>query len=143
MAHSGNEAPIFEGSLEERELIGLPSNYLPQAPGVLFAGRKMLRYAGCVAGRCCPSGWERVERGYFIKYLGDYRLMVSQFGRVRDRRFAVERMDFVTDEQQALTFAFQHVPVWAHTRREAMFLAEHYIRPAALHLVGCCWTKVR
>jgi hypothetical protein len=132
------DAPIIEG-FEYRDVVGLPRGYMVQAPGVLFAAQKMLWHAGCVSGKRCPTGWDKAEPGFYHKWQGNYLLMVSRFG---DRQWAVERIDFTNNERQALTFAFQYVPVWGRTRREAMFLAEFYTRPFGLQLVGCCWADV-
>jgi hypothetical protein len=127
---------------EERALTAMPANYLACAPGALFAGKKMLRYAGCVSGRRCPPAWTRRHPGVYRYSLGQHILQVRQCGDWRSRCWTVERIHWIDEALEALVFAVQHVPVWGRTRREAMFLAEYYSRPAALQLVGCCWKKV-
>jgi hypothetical protein len=66
-------------------------------------------------------------------------LLVRQCGDYRTNRWTIERKNTFAGELQALVFAFEHVPVWGHSRREAMFLAEYYRHDQALQLVGCCW----
>ena len=133
---------IFEPLLE-RNLVVIPPNYLPDAPGVLFAGRTMLKYAGCVSGVRCPNGWEKFDAGDYRRYPRRYEqfdiLRVRQSGNWRTRHWAVERVDSTTNEFQALVFGIGYVPVWAHSRRQAIFLAERYHTALALQLVGCCW----
>lgn len=141
MARPRIDDPIFDEPLLERSSVEIPPNYLSNAPGVLFPGRKMLHFAGCVSGKSCPFGWEKVRPGVSVKFLRDHTLRVRQSGNWRSRWWAVERVDRMTREVEALVFAFQEVPVWGHTRRQAMFLAEFYQAAAALQLVGCCWKK--
>jgi hypothetical protein len=68
-------------------------------------------------------------------------LRVRQSGDWRTKRWAVERIDSCTDYLETLVFGFEYVPVWARSRREAMFLAEFYEDDDKLQLVGCCWKK--
>jgi hypothetical protein len=141
--------PIFDEPLLERSSVAMLPNYFPDTPGVLFAGGKMLKYAGCVSGARCPYGWEKIVAGVYVRHPRYYEkvgqfdtLRVRQSGDWRTRRWAVERFDsFSRNDSQALVFGLGYVPVWAHSRREAMFLAEFYQSDDALQLVGCCWKK--
>jgi len=146
MTRSTANDPIFDEPLLERSSVEMPPNYFPDAPGVLFPGRKMLKYAGCVSCARSPYGWEKREPGVYVRHLrydkiGQFdTLRVRQSNDWRTRRWAVERFDNCTrNSLQALVFGLGYVPVWAHSRREAMFLAEYYQHDHALQPVGCCW----
>jgi hypothetical protein len=146
MTRAGPNDPIFDEPLLERSCVVMPPNYFPHAPGVLIAGRKMLQYTGCVSWSRCPYGWEKREPGDYVRCLrydktGQFdTLRVRQSGDWRTNRWAVERFDSCSrNSLQALVFGLGYVPVWAHSRREAMFLAEFYEDDHALQLVGCCW----
>jgi hypothetical protein len=133
---------IFGPFLERREVV-MPPNYFPYAPGVLLAGPRMLKLAGCKPRVSCPDGWERRNPGVYRRYPGWNEfdtLQVRQSGDWRTKRWAVERVDYSTGKlRAALVFAIDNVPVWAQSRREAMFLAEFYRKDHAHLLVGCCW----
>ena len=141
---------IFGPFLERREVV-MPPNYFPYAPGVLLAGPRMLKLAGCKPGVPCPSCWERgANPGVWVRCRLPFEkverygnLQVRQSGDWRTKRWAVERVDYSTGKIRALVFVIDSVPVWAQSRREAMFLAEFYREDHALHLVGCCWKNPR
>jgi hypothetical protein len=135
MTCTTSDSPIF-GPFLDRSLLDLPADYFPDAPGVLFAGPKMLKYAGCKTGARAPSGWQRTYGpGARLRFLcpremvgrAENMLLVRQCGDYRTNRWTIERKNTFAGELQALVFAFEHVPVWGHSRREA------------LQLVGCCW----
>jgi hypothetical protein len=138
---------LLFGPFLDRGLVAIPPNYLPHAPGVLFAGPRMLKYAGCKSGVRCSYSWERIEPGVYVYWLpyekveGYDTLRVRQSGDWRSKHWAVERIDSCTGDLQALVFAIETIPIWAHSRREAMFLAEFYRKDHALRLVGCGWAK--
>lgn len=140
MARCRADDPLFDPLLE-RSSIAIPPDYLPSAPGILFAGRRMLCYAGCVSGKRCPPDWIKREPGVYLKSLGNYIFRVRQSGDWGTRRWAVERIHWLSEELEALVFPFQYVPIWGRTRREAIFLAEYYQSDQALKLVGCCWKQ--
>jgi hypothetical protein len=137
------------GPFLERSEVAIPPNYLPRAPGVHLAGPRMLKLAGCVRRKRSPYGWERHNPGVYRRYPRWNEkvepfdtLQVRQSGDWRTKRWAVERIDYSTGKlRAALVFflPFQIVPIWARSRREAMFLAEFYREDHALQLVGCCW----
>jgi hypothetical protein len=134
------------GPFLERSEVVMPPNYLPRAPGVQLAGPRMLKLAGCVRRKRCPYGWEKIVPGVYMRYPRWHEEVepwdtsrVRQSGDWRTRRWAVERVDYSTGKFQALVFAFDSIPIWAQSRREAMFLAEFYREDHALQLVGCCW----
>jgi hypothetical protein len=138
--------PLFGPFLERSEVVISP-DYLPHAPGVQFAGPRMLKLAGCTPGMPCPLDWERAGAGVYKRVLlssenadGYVVLQVRQSGYAK--RWAVERRNPWTKDVQALVFAFGDVPIWAQSRREAMFLAEFYRKDHALQLVGCYWRTI-
>jgi hypothetical protein len=136
--------PIFDEPLLERCSVGMPPNYFPDIPGVLFAGRKMLDYAGCVSRARCPYGWKKRELGVYVRHLRyDEQFdtsRVQQSGGWWSNGWQVERFDSCSpNDFQVLVFGLEYVPIWGHSRREAMFLAEYYRHDQALQLVGCCW----
>jgi hypothetical protein len=146
MARRAPDDLIFDGPLLERSLAGVPPDYFPNAPGVLFPGRKMLKYARCVPGMRCPSGWDKTNAGVYVRHphwgeeIGSFDTLRVRQSDVRTKRWAVERFtSFSPRDFQALVFGLGYVPIWAHSRREAMFLAEYYRHEQALQLVGCCW----
>jgi len=136
--------PIFDEPLLERGPASMPPNYFPDAPGVLFAGRKMLKYAGCVSWLSPSFGWQRIIADDYRKYLRRFEqfdvLRVRQSGGWWSNGWVVERFNSCSPKDfQVLVFGLGYVPVWAHSRRQAMFLAEYYRHEQALLLVGCCW----
>jgi hypothetical protein len=138
---------LIFGPYLERNLVEIPADYLPHAPGVQLAGPRMLKYAGCKSGISCPYGWDRIEPGVYVWFLGHHEkegydaLRVRQSGNWRSKRWAVERIDTFTGHVEAIVF-FHDVPIWAQSRREAMFLAEFYRKDHALQLVGCYWKNI-
>jgi hypothetical protein len=138
---------LIFGPFLERSEVAIPPNYLPRAPGVHLAGPRMLKLAGFKPGVSCPDDWGRHIPTVYRRYPRPNEkvepcdtLQVRQVGRTK--RWAVERLDYLTKGKlRALVFflPFQIVPIWAQSRREAMFLAEFYREDHALQLVGCCW----
>lgn len=139
---SHNDDQLFDEPLLERHLTTMPPDYLREAPGALFAGRKILRHAGCVAGKHSPSGWLKPQTGSGHKPWGEYVLQTRQCGDCRSRRWTLERAHYIRGELEALVFAFQSVPIWGHSCREAMFLVEFFQHDHALRLVGASWKHV-
>jgi hypothetical protein len=108
----------------------------------------MLKYAGCVSWMRCPHGWDKIDAGVYVRYprwreeVGRFDTLRVRQSAVRTKRWAVEHFNsFSPKDFRALVFGFGYVPVWAQSRREAMFLAEFYQSDEALQLVGCCWKK--
>jgi hypothetical protein len=71
-------AHLFE--FVERSVTEMPADYLPEAPGVMFAGEDMLRAAGYVPGSNRPRGWCRLRPGNYRRYVGEHILTVRQCG---------------------------------------------------------------
>jgi hypothetical protein len=138
---------LLFGPFLERSEVVMPRNYLPHAPGVQLAGPRMLKLAGCKSGARCPYGWVKIVPGCYVRFLDHHEreeydvLQVRQSGDWRSKRWTVERVDTCTGDLEALVFLFEDVPIWAQSRREAMFLAEFYRNYHALQLVACHWKK--
>jgi hypothetical protein len=136
---------LIFGPFMERSSVEIPPNYLQNAPGVLFAGPRMLKLAGCKPGVSCPDGWTNFKPGVWVRYMRpreSHTLQVRQSGNHRTKRWAVERIDGCTLELEALVFLLLDVPIWANSRREAIFLAEFYRSAQAARLVNCNWKQV-
>ena len=139
---------LFEpnGFLDRNEA-GLPPDYCPDAQGIQFAGRGMLKRAGCTSRARRPSRWQKI--GYKdlrkdVRFLDRHEAKVDGYDRLQVRQidrckaWVVERVD-LTDEYQTLTIF--DVPIVARSRREAMFLAEFFLEAHARLLVGCAWRR--
>ena len=131
--------PLFE--FVERGETEMPADYLPEAPGVMFAGEDMLSAAGYVPGSNRPQGWRRLWPGNYRKYVGKHVLMVRQSGGARSERWTIERLD-EDYKTEALVFPFGNVPIFARKYQAAMRLAEHCY-PMPRPPVAGCWQVAR
>jgi hypothetical protein len=132
-------ARLFE--FVERGETEMPADYLPEAPGVMFAGEDMLRAAGYVAGSNRPHGWGRLWPGNYRKYVGEHILMVRQCGGPRSEHWTIERLD-EDHKTEALVFPFACAPIFARKYQAAMRLAE-YCYPITRPPVAGCWVVAR
>jgi hypothetical protein len=128
-------------SFVERGETELPTDYLPKAPGVIFAGEHMLREAGYVAGSNRPRGWRRLWPGNYRKYVGKHILMVRQCGGPMSEHWTVERLD-EDYNTEALVLPFGPAPIFTRQYQSAMRLAE-YCYPIPRPPVAGCWQPAR
>ena len=123
-----NVAPqVFERDVD-RSQISWPYPYWQDTPGVLIAGKDMLRAAGDAPGAADPYGWSPGAGGFEKPACnGIHTLRVNQWGDfwVPERSIKLIIRRHKLQEIQALVFAFGQVPIWTHTRGAAMRLAEH------------------
>jgi hypothetical protein len=115
----------------------MPADYLPQAPGVMFANEDILNGAGYLPGSSRPKGWLKNQPGNYTKRVGKHVLQVRQCGDSRSVHWTVERFEFWDFKWiEALVFPFGHVPIWARTRQAAIRLAEHCYPVPCLPIAG-------
>jgi hypothetical protein len=128
----------------DRGAIDMPADYLPDAPGVMFAGEDILSAAGYVPGSIRPPGWIKHQPGCYRKRVGKHVLQVRQCGNSRSTHWTIERfedLDFKWIE--ALVFSFGNAePIWARAYQAAMHLAE-YCYPIARPPVFASWEVAR
>ena len=154
-SYSDEAAPkIFECDLD-RAQAGMPDYFIPEAPGVLLAGKDMLIAAGDVPGAPEPAGWSPGvplmpgEDGRRAWEAADFEKPSSDGERIlRAKRFGKfwmpERSIRVTigrgqlREVHALVFAFGNAPIWTRDRQAAMRLAE-YCDPIPAAPVAGLW----
>jgi hypothetical protein len=132
-------ARLFE--FVERGETEMPADYLPEAPGVMFAGEAMLSAAGYIPGSNRPRRWCRIGPGNYKKYVGKHTLMVRQCGGPRSEHWTIERLD-EDYNTEALVFPFGHAPIFARSFQAAMRLAE-YCYPIPRPPVAACWKVAR
>jgi hypothetical protein len=121
----------------------IPEDYLPQAPGVMFANEDILNGAGYLPGSSRPKGWSEHQPGCYRKRVGEHVLQVRQCGNSRSTHWTIERVEPWADKGiEALVFPFGHVPIWARTRQAAIRLAEHCYPVPCLPVAGC-WEVAR
>jgi hypothetical protein len=139
---------LFECDID-RSRTKLPDNYLPDAPGVLIAGKDMLRAAGYVPRSYHPHGWTPGEPGTFLRRHSPHsghKLWVRKCGKF----WIIERsMDLNAGHRrdiEALIFASGLRPICTRTYKAAMWLAEHCdpipCAPLAGHWVGVCLVRM-
>jgi hypothetical protein len=123
--HSNVVAPLlFE--FVDRAAIEMPADYLPAAPGVMFAGEDVLSAAGYVPGSNRPRGWHQHLPGDYRKPLGEHVLVVRQSGNARSERWTIERVEPCADKGlEALVLPVRRAPIWARTYQAAMRVAEY------------------
>jgi hypothetical protein len=127
----------------DRDATGMPADYLPDAPGVMFAGEEFLRAAGHAPKSNGPHGWLREQPGNYRKPVGEHVLQVRQCGNSRSNHWTVERWSLWDDQGiEALVSSGENVPIWARTRQAAMRLAE-YCYPIARAPVAGHWEVAR
>jgi hypothetical protein len=127
----------------DRGAIEMPADYLPDAPGVMFAGEDVLSAAGYVPGSNRPRGWLRHLPGDYRKPVGKHALVVRQCGNARSERWTVERVEPWADKGiEALVYSPGRAPIWARTYQAAMRLAE-YCYPIPRPPVSACWEVAR
>jgi hypothetical protein len=115
----------------------MPADYLPSAPGVMFANEDVLSGAGYVSGSIRPKGWHKHQPGNYRKRVGNHVLLVRQCRDARCAHWTIERYGFWEFKWvEALVFPFGHVPIWARTRQAAMRLAEHCCPVPCLPVAG-------
>jgi hypothetical protein len=125
--------------LDRRET-AMPADYLPTAPGVLFAGQELLSAAGYIPGSSRPSGWSRPLPGDYRKRVGKHVLEVRQCGNSGSNDWTIERYEFFDYKgMEALVFlAGDYMPIWARTYQAAMRVAE-YCYPIARPPIAGRW----
>ena len=115
--------PLFE--FVERGETKIAADYLPKAPGVIFAGKDTLTAAGYVPGANRPRGWTQLWPGNYRKKVARHVLMVRQCGGARSEHWTIERIDDFNFDTEALVFPFGPAPMFARNHQAAMRLAEH------------------
>jgi hypothetical protein len=121
----------------------MTKDYLPAAPGVMFAGEDVLSAAGYVPGSNRPRGWHRHVPGDYRKPVGEHVLVVRQSGNARSDRWTIERVEPWADKGlEALVFTARCAPIWTRTYQAAMRLAE-YCYPIARPPVAGRWEVAR
>ncbi len=139
----GKAAPhLFE--FVDRNKTDMPADYLPSAPGVMFAGEDILNGIGHVPGSYRPRGWLRHLPGDFRKPVGEHVLVVRQCGNPRSVHWTIERIEHWADKGiEALVLTFGHgEPIWARTYQAAMCVAE-YCYPIARPPIAGRWEVAR
>ena len=127
----------------DRGAIEMPADYLPDAPGVMFAGEEVFSAAGYVRGSNRPRGWHQHLPGDYRKPFGEHVLVVRQCGNARSQRWTVERVEPRADKGlEALVSSGEKVPIWARTYQAAMRLAE-YCYPIPRPPVFATWKAAR
>ena len=134
--------PLFE--FVERGDTEMPRDYLPEAPGVIFAGKETLAAAGYVPGANRPRGWRLLWPGNYRKWVGRHILMVRQCGGARSEHWSIERIN-EDRGTEALVFPFGPAPMFARNYQAAMRLAEHCYRfyPTVDLPIPACWMLAR
>ena len=136
-----SEPQLFE--FLERGAIVIPPNYLPDAPGVMFAGEEVLSAAGYIPGSNRPPGWRPYLPGDYRKPVGNYVLVVRQSGNSQCKRWTIERVNSSADRGlEALVFTDRRAPIWASTYQAAMRVAE-YCHPIPRPPVFATWELAR
>jgi hypothetical protein len=135
-------AHLFE--FVDRGESDIPADYLPAAPGVMFAGENALRAAGYIPGSNRPQGWRKHQPGCYRKRVGKHVLQVRQCGNSRSTHWTIERFEPWADKGiEALVCTYGNfVPIWARTYQAAMRLAEHCY-PIARPPVAGRWEVAR
>ena len=135
-------ARLFE--FVDRGETNIPANYLPLAPGVMFAGEEILSAVGHAPGSYRPHGWRRHRPGDYRKPVGKHHLVVRQCGSPRSVHWTIERVEPWADKGiEALVFPFGNcVPISARTYQAAMRVAE-YCYPIARLPVFARWEFAR
>jgi hypothetical protein len=139
---------LFERFID-RSQTKMPDDYLPAAPGVLIAGKDMLRAAGYAPRSYHPYGWTPGETGTFMRRRmrdGDHTLWVRKCGSF----WIIERsIDLDAGERreiEALVFTSELRPICTRTRKAAMWLAEHCdpipCAPVEGHWVRVCLVRM-
>jgi hypothetical protein len=143
---------IFECHLDRAEA-GMPDYFIPEAPGVLLAGKDMLIAVGNVPEAPEPAGWtpgvplipdhpRAWEAADFEKPSadGDRMLRVKRFGKfwMPERSIRVSWSRGQLRQVQSLVFAFGNAPIWTRDRQAAMRLAE-YCDPIPTSPVAGLW----
>jgi hypothetical protein len=137
------EAAPRQFEFVDRAETSLPADYLPRAPGVIFAGEAMLSAAGYTPGSYRPPGWDLLSPGNYTKEMGQYTLQVRQCGDQLSKHWTIERVEVWTHRRrEALTEPFGGVPIWARSCQAAMRVAE-YCHPSPRPPVAACWDFVR
>jgi hypothetical protein len=122
----------------------MPANYLPSAPGMMFAGEDILNGIGHVPGSYRPRGLRRHQPGNYRKRVGNHFLQVRQCGNPRSVHWTIERIELWTGKGiEALILASRHgEPIWARSFQAAMRVAE-YCHPIARRPVFASWEVAR
>ena len=90
----------------DRGAIDMPADYLPHAPGVMFAGEDILSAAGYIPGSNRPQGWMKHQPGCYRKRVGKHVLQVRQCGSARSDHWTIERVEPWADKGiEALVFS--------------------------------------
>ena len=127
----------------DRDAIEMPADYLPAAPGVMFAGKDVLSAAGYAPGSNRPRGWHRHLPGDYRKPVGEHVLVVRQSGNARSERWTIERVELCADKGlEALVCPVRRAPIWARSYQAAMRVAE-YCDPVPRAPVLACWKIAR
>jgi hypothetical protein len=128
----------------DRRETDMPADYLPAAPGVMFAGEDVLSAAGYNPASYRPRGWVRHLPGDYRKRVGKHVLEVRQCGNSRSKHWTIERFEFWDYKgMEALVLPGEHSePIWARTYQAAMRVAE-YCYPIARPPIAGRWEVAR
>jgi hypothetical protein len=135
-----NNPHLFE--FVERGETEIPADYLPEAPGVIFAGKDMLTAAGYIPGSNRPRGWRLLCPGNYLKKVGRHVLMVRQCGGARSEHWSVERLNEEYDTE-ALVCPFSHSPIFVRKYYQAAMRLAEYCYPIPSAPVCGVWTIAR
>ena len=132
--HSNGVAPLLFEFVDRAET-AMPTDYLPEAPGVLVTSE--------TPNAAKLDGWRRHQPGDYRKRVGKHVLQVRQCGNSKSNRWTIERFEFFDYKgMEALVFPFGHLPIWARTHQAAMRMAEHCYPVPQPPVVGC-WEVAR
>jgi hypothetical protein len=134
----------------DRDQAQMPTDYLPEAPGVAIAGDPLLYAIGYRPGSRRPSNWSEYRPGVFRhchfthkdKMVLQVRMGDAKFWVVERFRIGEWRGPYPGLNLYALVCAHSGRPIWTSSYQAAMRLA-HYCHPDPRPPVAGRWVQVR